>query len=65
VSIPTPTQCSCLYSDECFNDAQCADREFGDNLCVGYSCVQCEYDTDCADGEVCDGCHGQCVPVAP
>ena len=64
VNIPTPTQCSCMYYDECFNDVHCADREFGQNVCVDYTCVQCEYDTDCSEGETCDGCHGECLPGA-
>jgi len=30
--------------------------------CAAYLCVECEQDSECGDGEVCDRCSYECVP---
>ena len=64
VGLPVALACGQIYIDECFDDGDCAPPGYPPGLfCLPYRCVECEFDTDCADGFVCDGgCTYSCVP---
>jgi hypothetical protein len=63
VALPVTLECTCIAIDECFVDDDCQGPGYPPGLfCLPYFCVECEFDTDCADGLVCDGCTGRCQP---
>jgi hypothetical protein len=62
VALPVVLECACYEIDECFEDDDCTGPGYPPGLfCLPYLCVECEFDTDCADGLVCDGCTYTCV----
>lgn len=61
VYLPVNLQCSCIYADECFEDADCVGYYGPPWRCGSYVCVLCESDDDCGEGETCDRCRYECV----
>lgn len=65
VALPVTLECTCIAIDECFDDGDCQGPGYPPGLfCLPYRCVECEFDTDCADGFVCDGCTYTCYDAA-
>lgn len=61
VGLPVVLDCGCMAIDECFDDTDCTGPGYPPGLfCLPYRCVECEFDTDCAQGYVCDGCTYTC-----
>jgi hypothetical protein len=65
IALPVSLECSCIAIDECFEDSDCIGPGYPPGLfCLPYRCVECEFDTDCAQGLVCDGCTYTCTAAA-
>ena len=62
VDLPADLQCSCIAIDQCFGDEDCIEGYPPGFYCAAYLCVECEFDEECGDGEVCSPCRLECVP---
>ena len=61
VALPVTLECTCMATDECFDDGDCQGPGYPPGLfCLPCRCVECEFNMDCADGFVCDGCTYTC-----
>jgi len=61
VHLPVTLDCWCIWIDECFDDTDCTGPGYPPGLfCLPYLCVECELDTDCAPGFVCNRCTYTC-----
>jgi len=61
---PPPTTTSVTIVDQCFNDQDCVEYDFGKDFCggpTGHECVECDAnDADCGAGKRCENYF--CVP---
>jgi hypothetical protein len=51
-----PSGMGCLPAGyaSCKTDNECPERDGGKLVCYNLRCVECHYDTDCADGALCN-----------
>ena len=62
VGMPQELECSCIYMDECFEDEDCQGPGYPEGMfCAAYLCAECEFDTECPEGKVCDACSLSCI----
>jgi hypothetical protein len=51
------------FSSSCATDNDCPARDGGHSVCWNLRCVDCHYDADCSEGQVCNTSRHTCDSI--